>query len=122
MMITKSEMKKNMNWQKKLLAITLIFPLILTSNDVAIAQTTRNITTWEVVDESMDQLLKNGWKIVSHAAYRVVGVKPGSLGGTSYDETTYTYILYKNNQHIQCLLSNPSPPPKITNSRCRRIG
>jgi hypothetical protein len=75
-------------------------------------------TKWEDARTSMSELLKSGWQLTGHGATRVAANTSAISSG--FNETTYTFILTKNNNYIICLVENPRPP--IANAAsCRRL-
>jgi hypothetical protein len=91
------------------------------TNDIALTSNLQR-TTWKVLDDSMTDLLDDGWKIIAQSSYRVV------LGYSFYtgysearqDDNSYDYTLQKSNKYVTCFLRNPNIE-KGTSSGCRAL-
>jgi hypothetical protein len=92
--------------------------LWLVMGSASIAATPKNKTVWRIVDKSLNELLDSGWKIISHSTNRIV-TSPGTSGNLLYDESTDTYILYKDSKYINCSVRDPRPDNAY--SRCRQL-
>lgn len=92
--------------------------LWLVMGSAAIAATPQNKTVWRIVDKGLNELLDSGWKIISHSSHRIV-TSPGTSGNLLYDESTYSYILYKDSKYINCLINDPRPDNAY--SKCRQL-
>jgi hypothetical protein len=85
--------------------IVLISPI-----QVAKAQSpTRNqnfkLTSWNVVNSSLTDLLNSGWKIVGTSSHRVATVTGRGIG--AIDEETYVYTVSKDGKYINCSFTDP---------------
>jgi hypothetical protein len=74
-------------------------------------------TKWEMVNNSLSELLDNGWQLVgiasNRAAYR------DSFGPGSIDDKEYIISITKNRKYMICVIPNPTPP--IAPAGCRRL-
>jgi hypothetical protein len=76
------------------------------------------ISSWNVVDSSLSDLLNSGWKLVSQSSHRVATVTTNGVG--AIEETTYVYTLSKGSKYITCFLNSPVAN-KGAYSGCRSI-
>jgi hypothetical protein len=74
-------------------------------------------TKWEIIDNSLSELLDNGWQLVgiasNRAAYR------NSFGPGGVDDKEYIISITKNRKYVICVVPNPTPP--VAPAGCRRI-
>jgi hypothetical protein len=72
---------------------------------------------WEKVDASMNELINSGWQITAHGTNRIAA---NSNAGNSFDVSTFSFLLVKNNSYVICIFDNPKPP--LANSvSCRKL-
>jgi hypothetical protein len=62
-------------------------------------------TSWKVINDSMTDLLDDGWKIISSNSYRMALATTGGVG--AFDETSFVYTLNKQNKYVTCFLTDP---------------
>lgn len=62
-------------------------------------------TSWKVTNDSMTDLLDDGWKIISSNSYRMALATTGGVG--AFDETVFVYTLNNQNKYITCFLADP---------------
>jgi hypothetical protein len=103
----------------KIKLIIAALPLIFLSvpSTISFAQTGRSDrqTIWRTVDNSLAELLDNGWKILDYSASRAI-TNP-SPGVSGVDTTLFSYTLGKNGKHITCIVYDPRST-ETTYSRC----
>jgi hypothetical protein len=63
-------------------------------------------TSWKVTNDSLTDLLDDGWKIISSNAYRMALATTGGVG--AFDDTTFVYTLGKQNKYITCFVRDPT--------------
>jgi hypothetical protein len=99
--------------------IAIVLPLIFLSIPSAIsyAQTgsSDRQTVWKRVDNSLAELLDNGWKILDQSTSRAITNPAPGIAGV--DTTVFAYTLGKNGKHITCVIYNPRST-EATYSRC----
>jgi hypothetical protein len=99
--------------------IVVILPLIFLSipSVTSSAQTGRSDrqTVWRTVDNSLAELLDNGWKILDQSTSRAITNPAPGISGV--DTTVFSYTLGKNGKHITCVIYDPRSIEK-TYSRC----
>ena len=95
-----------------------IFAFILTSLIINNKMAFSTPTKWERVNESLEQLLNNGWQIIGHSTNRAA--TSTSPGVTGYDQTSFSYLLSNKGKYITCYILEPKPPIALTAS-CRKL-
>jgi hypothetical protein len=99
---------------------TLLILVVVSIHGKANSQTSAKtqVTTWEIVDGSLANLLNNGWKPINVSVTDVATASvPGIAGIRSQ---AFIYLLSKDGKYITCILGNPST--KGANySACRLI-
>jgi hypothetical protein len=112
------------------IALLLISILISFNANQAVAQSARlhskqyaqnssyQRTSWKVTNDSLADLLDDGWKIIDSNAYRMALATTYGVG--AFDETAFIYTLGKQNKYITCFVSNPEST-RGTSSGCRSL-
>lgn len=63
-------------------------------------------TSWKVTNDSLTDLLDDGWKIISSNSYRMALATTN--GVRSFDETVFVYTLGKQSKYITCFINDPT--------------
>jgi hypothetical protein len=63
-------------------------------------------TSWRATNDSLTDLLDDGWKIISGNAYRMALATTGGVG--AFDDTTFVYTLSKQSKYITCFMKDPT--------------
>lgn len=63
-------------------------------------------TSWKVTNDSLTDLLDDGWKIISSNTYRMALATTNGVG--AFDDTTFVYTLSKQSKYITCFLHDPT--------------
>jgi hypothetical protein len=102
------------------LLITLFVCIAVFTCGKATAQSTSKVqvTTWEIVGDSLANLLNNGWKPINVSVTDVATAPvPGIAGIRSQ---AFIYLLSKNGKYVTCILGNPDTR-SANYSACRLI-
>jgi hypothetical protein len=75
-------------------------------------------TSWKPVNDSLTDLLDDGWKLVGTSSYRMATVTTGGVG--AFDDTSFNYVLTKGNKYVNCFVTNPSAQSGAS-SGCRLL-
>jgi hypothetical protein len=116
--LQKHFLKPNMKF--KFPATILLSILLLMTANTSLSQTSKSDrqTVWQLVDNSLDELLDDGWKLLDQSITRsVTNPAPGISG---VNTTMFSYTLGKNGKHITCIVIDPRSS-EIVYSRCFRI-
>jgi hypothetical protein len=108
------------NIKFKLLASVLLSISLLIPANISLSQISSSDqqTVWQLVDNSLDELLDDGWKLLDQSITRsVTNPAPGISG---VNTTMFSYTLGKNGKHITCIVIDPRSS-EIVYSRCFRI-
>jgi hypothetical protein len=75
-------------------------------------------TSWKVINDSLTDLLDDGWNLIDTSVYRMATVTTGGVG--AFDDTSYNYTLSKGKKYVMCFISNPSATSGAS-SGCRLL-
>ena len=75
-------------------------------------------TKWEMVNVSLSDLIRSGWRLQGVSYNRVASQNSFSPGGINAE--TYVFSLTKDGQYIVCTMDSPSVPV-ATSVGCRKI-
>jgi hypothetical protein len=75
------------------------------SNEYA-QNSTYQKTSWKVTNDSLTDLLDDGWRLISSNAYRMALATTGGVG--AFDDTAFIYTLNKKNKYITCFIHDPT--------------
>jgi hypothetical protein len=106
----------------------IVMLLSIDCGQVIAVNPNRNKTSWGVVNQSLTELLDDGWKLINQSANRVAipqssvrdSTGVGTITNSGYDEEMFTFMLSKNGKYVICLISNPSVV-QGTYSSCRSL-
>jgi hypothetical protein len=101
----------------KLAATILLLLAIPFSPVTSVSQssTSERQTVWKVVNNSLSELLDNGWKLLDQSISRVATNPAPGISGV--DSTIISYTLAKNGKHVTCVVYNPRST-EATYSKC----
>jgi cbb3-type cytochrome oxidase subunit 3 len=75
-------------------------------------------TSWKVINDSLTDLLDDGWRIISSSSYRMAIATTGGVG--AFDTTAFVYTLNKSNKHVTCFIYDPTVKDGAS-SGCRQL-
>jgi hypothetical protein len=102
------------------LLITLFVCIAVFTCGKATAQSTSKVqvTTWEIVGDSLANLLNNGWKPINVSVTDVATAPVPGIAGIR--RQAFIYLLSKNGKYVTCILGNPDTR-SANYSACRLI-
>lgn len=101
-----------------LIALLVCIPIFVCGRVTAQSTAKVQVTTWEIVGDSLANLLNNGWKPINVSVTDVATAPvPGIAGIRSQ---AFIYLLSKNGKYVTCILGNPDTR-SANYSACRLI-